>query len=205
MSDYSKGQIYKIVDVGYNKCYIGSTIQKLCDRMSKHRLQYKEYTKGLRKFDNTVFHLFNEYGLENCKIEWVEDYPCNSRKELEAREGKYQRDTSCVNKVVVGRTHKEHYEDNKDKIKKHVMENYYLKKDQISEQRKQRRKENPETVRDLERKTYQRNKDQRRKSAKEKVECECGSIYCRWTFKRHEKSKTHQQYLQSLNQINPQE
>ena len=117
MSDYSKGQIYKTVDVGYNKCYIGSTIQKLCDRMSKHRLQYKEYTKGLRKFDNTVFHLFNEYGIENCKIEWVEDDPCNSRKELEAREGKYQRDNSCVNKVMVGRTHKEHYEDNKDKIK----------------------------------------------------------------------------------------
>ena len=205
MTDYSKGQIYKIVDNGYNKCYIGSTVQKLYDRMAKHRCHYKEYIKGLRKFDNTVYYIFDEYGVENCKIEWIEDYPCNSKKELEAREGKHQKENDCVNKIMVGRTHKEHYADNRDKINQQVMENYYKNKDRISEQRKQRRRENPEQVRELERQAYQRNKEQKLQKAKEKVLCICGSICCRSKLRRHETTEKHQQYIQSLEQSNPQE
>ena len=45
---------------------------------------------------------------------WEEDYPCNSKKELDAREGEYQKNNDCVNKRVAGRTKKQHYEDNKE-------------------------------------------------------------------------------------------
>ena len=38
---YANGKIYKITDIGYNKCYIGSTIQPLCKRMLGHRQDYK--------------------------------------------------------------------------------------------------------------------------------------------------------------------
>ena len=34
---YKNGKIYKIVDIGYNKCYIGSTVEKLSSRIAKHR------------------------------------------------------------------------------------------------------------------------------------------------------------------------
>ena len=34
---YQNGKIYKFVDNGYNKCYIGSTIEALSVRMAKHR------------------------------------------------------------------------------------------------------------------------------------------------------------------------
>ena len=102
-SKYQKGKIYKIVDIGYNKCYIGSTIEPLSNRMAKHRSHYKRYKAGsgtnLKCFD-----LFDEFGVENCKIEWIEDYPCNSRKELEAREGLHQQNTDCANKCIAGRT-----------------------------------------------------------------------------------------------------
>ena len=115
MTDYSKGQIYKIQDNGLNMCYIGSTVQKLCKRMAKHRKDYKDFLTGKRNY-TTVFDIFEHYGLENCKIIWIEDYPCNSKKELEAQEGKHQKETDCVNKHIAGRSSKERYEDNKDEV-----------------------------------------------------------------------------------------
>jgi hypothetical protein len=36
----------------------------------------------------TSSYLFNKYGIENCRIIWIKDYHCNSKKELEAEEGR---------------------------------------------------------------------------------------------------------------------
>ena len=102
MPDYSKGQIYKITDVGQTKCYIGSTIQQLCYRMASHRANYKNYLDGKYTFVS-VFSLFEEFGVENCKMVWVKDFPCNNKKELEAEEGRIQKETDCVNKKIAGR------------------------------------------------------------------------------------------------------
>ena len=46
MNKYQNGKIYKIVDVGYNKCYIGSTCEALSQRMARHRSNYKRYLQG---------------------------------------------------------------------------------------------------------------------------------------------------------------
>ena len=46
MNRYENGKIYKIVDVGYNKMYIGSTCESLSKRMERHRASYKHYLKG---------------------------------------------------------------------------------------------------------------------------------------------------------------
>ena len=48
------------------------------------------YGKGVQT-KVLVLDLFDEFGVENCKIEWVEDCSCNSKKDLEAREGQFQR------------------------------------------------------------------------------------------------------------------
>ena len=68
MNKYQNGKIYKIVDVGYNKCYIGSTCESLSQRMARYRVCYKSFMKGVsgrtRSFD-----LFQEFGIDNCKIE----------------------------------------------------------------------------------------------------------------------------------------
>ena len=37
MNRYEKGKNYQIVDVGFNKCYIGSTCESLSKRMERHR------------------------------------------------------------------------------------------------------------------------------------------------------------------------
>ena len=72
---YANGKIYKITDNAYTKCYIGSTIQPLSSRIGGHRRDYKRYLDGKRNFI-TSFALFEEFGVENCKIELMEEYPC---------------------------------------------------------------------------------------------------------------------------------
>ena len=118
MPDYSKGQIYKITDIGMNKCYIGSTVQKLCYRMTQHKISYRDYLEGKTRYCSS-FSLFTEFGIENCKIVWIKDFACNSKKELEAEEGRIQQETDCVNKRVAGRTIQEWYEANKEHKKAH--------------------------------------------------------------------------------------
>ena len=43
---YLKGKIYKVVDIGYNKCYVGSTCAELSQRMSSHMTKYKGFVNG---------------------------------------------------------------------------------------------------------------------------------------------------------------
>ena len=108
---YRNAKIYKIVDVGYNEQYFGSTTVELSKRMTRHRNRYRQYKK-VGQFSYTSFLLFDKYGIENCKIELVEMYPCDSKEELNRREGHWIKNQECVNKIVAGRTHKEYYRDN---------------------------------------------------------------------------------------------
>ena len=114
MSKYQNGRIYKTVDVGYNKCYIGSTCEELSQRMARHRNQYNNYSKEAQKF-MTSFYLFQEFGIENCKIELVEVFPCETSMELRSREGHFIRTNECVNKYIAGRTVAEYEEENKER------------------------------------------------------------------------------------------
>ena len=91
---YQKGTIYKITDIGYNQCYIGSTCEKLCHRMAKHRSECKLFLKGNKKSMGS-YDLFNQYGVENCKIELVEYFPCDSLQELRKKEGEVIKNTDC--------------------------------------------------------------------------------------------------------------
>ena len=139
MTDYSKGQIYKVVDNGLNMCYIGSTVQKLCKRMAQHRKDFKRYLDKSDRKNTSIFEIFQKYGVENCKIVWIEDCPCNSKKELEAREGEIQKENDCVNKYIAGRSSKERYEDNKDEVlaKCKIYREREDKKEHIKERKKQ--------------------------------------------------------------------
>ena len=65
-------KIYKIVDVGYEKCYVGSTCEELSQRMARHRQKYYFNEKHVQKKHSNSRVLFDEYGVENCKIELIE-------------------------------------------------------------------------------------------------------------------------------------
>ena len=113
MNKYQNGKVYKIVDVGYKKCYIGSNCESLSQRMARHRRKYTAYLNGKAEHTRS-FYLFDEFGVDNCKFELIQHYPCDENDELRKREGEYIRATECVNKQGAGRTHKQYYEENKD-------------------------------------------------------------------------------------------
>ena len=72
-----KGKIYKIVDNGYNDMYIGSTTKSLSQRMAQHRYNYKSQQNNI-----TVYKIFDKYGVENCKIELIEEFYYINREYL---------------------------------------------------------------------------------------------------------------------------
>ena len=100
---HSQGKIYKICDNAYTRIYYGSTTQALCKRISEHRSEYKRYKNGKGKeYYKSVFIIFDEFGLENCKIELVELFPCENKNQLHQKEGEYIKNNQCVNKNIAG-------------------------------------------------------------------------------------------------------
>lgn len=92
MIDYQNGKIYRIVSDNTDKVYIGSSSHKyLAQRWATHNCDYKhgrQYTTAWELFD-----------AGNCRIELIEKFPCNSRKELTLRENYWIDNTpNCVNK-----------------------------------------------------------------------------------------------------------
>ena len=133
---YQNGKIYKIVDVGYNKCYIGLTCEQLSKRMAHHRADFKQFLKSDKKHVSS-YDLFNEYGVENCKIELIEYYKCDTLQELRRMEGEHIKNNECINKRVAGRTKQEWHEDNKDKLQEKSKEYHEANKDKINEHKKE--------------------------------------------------------------------
>ena len=73
--------------------YIGSTCKTLNARLSGHKYDYKRYK-------NNKFHYLSSFKVmtnETYRMVLLEAYPCNSRMELEMREGQHQQETDCVN------------------------------------------------------------------------------------------------------------
>lgn len=143
---YAKGKIYKIWSPQIDLVYIGSTTKNtLAERMATHKYHFK---KDIRITSKCILK------YDDAKIELIENYPCNNRDELNAREGYYIRTTDCVNKRIECRTKKEwrdenkeyckehnkqYQQDNLDILKKYRKEYYEANKEKIKEYQKLRR------------------------------------------------------------------
>ena len=204
MTNYNNGKIYKIESTLGNMVYYGSTTKKyLSQRMTTHRNHYNYWLNG--KMNNvTAFKLFKEYGIENCKIILVENYPCESKDELTARESHYIRNFECVNKVIPDRTRKEYLADNKDKLLEKAKEYRKVNKDKIKEYyegRKDIRKEYYEDnkIKLLEnaKEYYENNKNKILEQKKIKYNCICGSCFRKSEKSQHERTKKHIKFLES--------
>jgi hypothetical protein len=75
---------------------------------------------SIDKNDNDTFILTPTKILENndYSIVLLEDYPCETKDQLLARERYYIENNICVNKIITTRTPKEYREKNKDKLQK---------------------------------------------------------------------------------------
>jgi len=179
--DYKNGKIYKIIDNAYTKMYIGSTTQPLSKRFSRHKANYKLWQEGTHH-KVLIFNIFDEFGIENCKIELIENYVCNSKNELERKEGEHIKNNDCVNKVIAGRTKKEYYNDNKNKILEKAKEYKEANKNIILEKKKEH---------------YEANKQQILNIKKIRVVCECGKEYTKGNKSKHIITKKHIKYIET--------
>ena len=82
---YSKGIIYKITNNLYNETYYGSTIETLNQRMIAHKKNYNLFLKNKPRWCQSFQIIMDD----NFKAEKIEDYPCNSLRELQKREDYY--------------------------------------------------------------------------------------------------------------------
>ena len=87
MPDYTHGKFYKLINSINSDIYIGSTTYPyLSERLHAHRGQSKDNT-GRR--DSKLYIFMRDIGKDNFKIELIEKYSCNSKKELTEREQYY--------------------------------------------------------------------------------------------------------------------
>ena len=132
MPDYSKGKIYKLWSPSTGLTYIGSTCQSIAMRLAGHVRSKKCHDSGKSLNYLTSYEIldYNDY-----RIDLLEEYPCENRMQLNKREGEIITQIDCINKNIAGRTQKQYYEDNKEKIKQYYEDN----KETLNKQSKQYR------------------------------------------------------------------
>ena len=95
MPNYQNGKIYKIVCNITGLVYIGSTTEKLSERLWGHVYDYNSYLDGKRRCITSSKVLEGN----NFQIELLEDYPCDTKIELHVSERYYTQKIDCVNKI----------------------------------------------------------------------------------------------------------
>ena len=193
--NYELGKIYKINDNTNEKIYIGSTCDTtLSRRLAGHKCNYNTYLKGKCNYITSVEILQNN----NYDIILIENFPCNNKDELTARERYHIQNNHCVNKMIPGRSQNEYKQDNRETILKQNKEYYINNKEKISEMCKTHYIDNKEKYLQYNKEYYQTNKDKINEQSSTKYHCECGSNICKSTKYKHIKSLKHQKYLALL-------
>jgi len=79
---YTKGKIYVIKNRSdSSKVYVGSTIETLASRKSKHKHDCKKYSTRCN-----LYKYINDNNWDEWEMTLHEAYPCRNKKELERRE-----------------------------------------------------------------------------------------------------------------------
>ena len=116
LNKFSAGVIYKIESPKTECIYIGSTIN-VSNRVSHHKwLQNQSNTgqtcKNIRSLSITK--------LDDWKLEVIENYPCESKKQLESRERYWIENTpSRINHIIPTRSTNEYRQTNEEQKEKH--------------------------------------------------------------------------------------
>ena len=209
MPDYQKGKIYKLVSDHTDQIYIGSTIQKLSQRLTKH---VSDFRKG-RKTPCNSKKLFE---LGNVKIILIENVPCDSKEELLKHERHYIETTNCVNKYIPGRTDAEYYHDNKEELLKQKKEYYHDNKEEILKKQREYRLKNKEDISKKIKEWHIKNKDKLKEYKKEyriknkdkikerkklRTICDCGLDVNKHSISRHKKTKNHMDIIKSKMEV----
>ncbi len=123
------GKVYKITDKTNGNVYYGSTKQThLRKRIQGHKDDYKRYLNDPTRDYSTSFDILKNNDYE---VSLLEEFICQNRPQLLARERHYIENYPCVNKCIPLRTHKEYYNDNQVAILEYKRKFYILNRDNI--------------------------------------------------------------------------
>jgi len=112
MPNYKNGKIYMIKCNKTNQVYYGSTTLPIKKRLQQHKYDTHSIIRTKKCKSNEII-----LGGDYC-IELVEDYPCDTKRELNIRERYYIDNNECINMVIPTRTIKEYQQLEKYKINK---------------------------------------------------------------------------------------
>lgn len=187
--NYSNGKIYKIVDNTNGNIYIGSTCKTLSQRLEKHRINYKQYLDGKYGY-TTSFEILKNSNCDIYLLEKCENIA--SKEELRARERHYIGKIECVNKRVEGRTQKEYYNDNIEKMREYEKEYYIKNKDKIREKHKEYVKINQDEIKEYKKEYYKENIEKIREKQNKYMKQHCDEIkeYQKEYRKTHKEKKS---------------
>lgn len=159
MNKYENGKIYRLVCNITGLNYYGSTCQPLHKRKMDHKYKYNDY---LKKTCETNYSSFKIIEGGNYDIILVEEFKCENKNQLEARERYFIENNECINKNIPTRTLKEYLEVNKDTILKKKKEHYEANKEELLKKNKEYREANKEAI-SKHRKEYQKEYRQKNK------------------------------------------
>ena len=137
--DYMNGKIYQLLNKVNDEVYVGSTLQPLSKRFYSHKTHSDHLNNKLSELIRTI-------GKDKFYIELIESYPCNSKEELNAREGYYIRERGTLNMKIAGRTDKAYYKDNKEHIDEYQKRYREANKECVNHYKKQYYENNKELI-----------------------------------------------------------
>ena len=191
--DNSTKREYIIKPFKLTKGYLGIDINKKTEKI--HRLVALHFIgerptnlqidhKDRNKNNNKVSNLRYISGEENIK-----------------NTDRYRLDLSTDKKTRLNQIAKISREKNKDKNREKKKESdkkfYEKNKEKLKKYRKEWYEENKDKNREKRKEYYEKNKDKFKEKRKEKYTCECGSIIIKSDKLRHEKTKKHQNFINS--------
>ena len=216
--NYSKTIIYKIVckDLSIKDLYIGSTTD-FTTRKCGHK---HDCNNDKRKHYNfKVYQMIRENGgWDNWEMLEIEKYPCNNNNEARTRERFwYEELHASMNTLrpIVSveeikeevKEHKKEYR-SRPEVKEHIKEYNSRpevkehKKEYVKEYGKEYRGKNKTKINIRMKDYYEKKKNEINERRKEKTICSCGLEIRKDSLKRHERTKKHIEYVQSLNSLN---
>ncbi len=125
VGDLTKCKIYKITSLNNPELvYYGHTCQPLSHRFAQHKSPSNDSTSKIviEKGDAIIL--------------LVEEYPCETQDQANAREAFYILNNLCVNKFIPERSNKQYHIDFRDKISERKKQYHIDFRDKISEQKK---------------------------------------------------------------------
>jgi hypothetical protein len=196
MPDFKNGKIYTIrCKLDTSLIYVGSTTQKLCERMTNHR---NNPNKNISFYSHVK-------DWNDWYIELYEDFPCERREQLVKREGEITRQIGTLNKNIAGRTRQEYRIEEREKIKEYDERTKEHKKEYSKEYREQNKEKiknyrdnHKEKAKEYNKEYREQNKEKLKDHYKEPIQCECGLFSTKTHMQRHMRTQRHKDLMNSL-------